>query len=162
MNYYELFQIPLSLHIDNAFLSKKYIALQKEYHPDFFTNEEDDEKELALVTSAEINKGYKIFSNKEKTLEYFLQLKGIIVQDEKYNLPPDFLMDMMELNENLDDQDIDKNELLVNYQQKIYDEVSDILLKENVKDLDEIELQKLKEYYYKRKYIKRILDRIDD
>ena len=30
-----------------------------------------------------------------------LQLKGLLEEEEKYPLPPDFLMEVMELNENL-------------------------------------------------------------
>ncbi len=162
MNYYELFQIPESVNIDKVIMSQKYIALQKKYHPDFFTNKDEIEKESALSTSAEINKAYKIFSNKEKTIEYLLQLKGIISSNEKYNLPPDFLMDMMELNEKLDDENRDSSVFLNDYQQKISNQITPILAKENIEDLTDMELQELKEYYYKAKYLKRILDRIED
>ena len=50
-----------------------------------------------------INKGYKTFQNDDETIKYVLQLKGLLEEDEKYELPPDFLMEMMELNEILMD-----------------------------------------------------------
>ena len=36
MNYFELFELPVSIQIDKAVLNQRYFALQKKYHPDFF------------------------------------------------------------------------------------------------------------------------------
>jgi molecular chaperone HscB len=161
MNYYELFELPISPVVDKTGISKKYFALQKEFHPDFYTNETEDDKENALAQSAAINKGFTIFSNKEKTLEYFLQLKGIITTDEKYNLPHDFLIEMMELNEGFDDE-TDIEAKIVAYEQELLQEIESLLSTENRVLLTENDFQKLKVYYYKKKYLKRILERLDD
>jgi molecular chaperone HscB len=161
MNYYELFELPISPVVDKTGISKKYFELQKKFHPDFFTNETEEDKENALTQSAAINKGFTIFSNKEKTLEYFLQLKGIIATDEKYNLPPDFLMEMMELNEDLD-AETNIEEKVNAYEQDLILEVESLLSTENSALLTENDFQKLKAYYYKKKYLKRILERLDD
>jgi molecular chaperone HscB len=161
MNYYELFELPISPVVDKNGISKKYFELQKKFHPDFYTNETEDDKENALTQSAAINKGFTIFSNKEKTLEYFLQLKGIIATDEKYNLPPDFLMEMMELNEDLD-AETNIEEKVNAYEQDLILEVESLLSTENSALLTENDFQKLKAYYYKKKYLKRILERLDD
>jgi molecular chaperone HscB len=161
MNYYELFELPISPVVDKNGISKKYFALQKEFHPDFFTNETEEDKENALAQSAAINKGFTIFSNKEKTLEYFLQLKGIIVADEKYNLPPDFLMEMMELNEGFDEE-ADIEAKVAAFEQELLLEIEPLLNPENSTSITENDYQKLKAYYYKKKYLKRILERLDD
>jgi molecular chaperone HscB len=161
MNYYELFELPISPVVDKNGISKKYFELQKKFHPDFYTNETEEDKENALTQSAAINKGFTIFSNKEKTLEYFLQLKGIIATDEKYNLPPDFLMEMMELNEDLD-AETNIEEKVNAYEQDLILEVESLLSTENSALLTENDFQKLKAYYYKKKYLKRILERLDD
>ena len=162
MNYYELFNLPVTPVSDKAYISKKYIELQKKFHPDFFTNENEADKENALEQSAAINKAYNIFSNKEKTLEYFLQQKGIITADEKYSLPPDFLMEMMELNEALDEDDVNTEEKINAFENELNNDISQLISEENNITLNEGDLQKLKEYYYKKKYLKRILDRLDD
>ncbi len=161
MNYYELFELPVSPVVDRTGISKKYFELQKKFHPDFYTNETEEDKENALAQSAAINKGFTIFSNKEKTLEYFLQLKDIIVTDEKYNLPPDFLMEMMELNEGFDEE-TDIEGIIGNYEQELLEEIEPLLSIENTTLFNENDFQKLKEYYYKKKYLKRILERLDD
>ncbi len=161
MNYYTLFEIAESPTIDKQLLAAKYIALQKKYHPDFFTTDTEAAQEDALEISAQINKAYNIFKNKDKTIAYFLEQKGIITQEEKYNLPPDFLMEMMELNESIEEkQDVTaKVNLFETYLQQ---EVNDILAEKREANFTAEELQKLKAYYYKKKYLLRILERLED
>ena len=159
MNYFEIFDIPVSPKVDKNLLSKKYIELQKKNHPDFFTNASEEEQESALYQSSQINRGLKIFQNEDETIKYFLQLKGIITEDEKYQLPPEFLMEMMELNEDLSVQSTNQiNQICA----ELYEDVKPLIdhySRENSSDTD---LQPLKEYYFKKKYLQRILDRIDD
>ena len=38
MNYFELFEIPVSLIVDQSKLLSQYAALQKKYHQDDFAN----------------------------------------------------------------------------------------------------------------------------
>ena len=59
MNYFELFEIPVSLIVDQNKLSSQYFALQKKYHPDFFTNATEEEQGEVLEKSSMINKGFK-------------------------------------------------------------------------------------------------------
>ncbi len=165
MNYFELFgfkEIPV---IDRGSVAEKYFALQKKFHPDFFTNEMEADKEMALQASADINKAFNIFKSPEKTIEYFLQLKGIIASDEKYNLPPDFLMDMMELNEGFEGggfKDTTIAKQVADYEENFTAPVNKILSNINIETFTSDELQQLKEWYYKKKYLKRILDRLND
>jgi molecular chaperone HscB len=161
MNYYTLYDLPEKPVVDKALVSKKYIALQKAFHPDFFTNENEDDKENALAQSAAINKAYNIFNNKEKTIEYYLQIKGIIVIDEKYSLPADFLMEMMELNEGFEDDEAIETKIEA-FENDLNESVKPLLALENNDQLDENALQQLKLFYYKKKYLKRILERLDD
>ena len=54
MNYFELFEIPVSLIVDQLKLSSQYFALQKKYHPDFFINAGQQEKDEVLEKSSMI------------------------------------------------------------------------------------------------------------
>ena len=161
MNYYELFGLEEAPTVDKKNISKKYIELQKKFHPDFYTNENEGDKEFAMEQSAAINKGYKIFTDKDNTIEYFLRLKGIITPDEKFNLPPDFLMEMMEMNEGFDDnKEIEKE--IQQFEDDLEKQIATLINPDNTTDLNETKLQDLKIYYYKKKYLKRILDRLND
>ncbi len=158
MNYFELFDIPVSIDIDQAALTKKYIELQKKYHPDFFTQENEWTQDEALEKSSEINKALKILKDKDATIFYILQLKGLAEHEEKYQLPPDFLMEVMELNENLS---ANSTETIDAFEKDIYNEVSSIIQSYNDATVTNEALLKLKDYYYKKKYLHRILDRLE-
>lgn len=159
MNYFELFDLPVSFTIDKTELAKKYVALQKKYHPDFFTQADEAEQEQALEKSSAINKALKIFQNRDSTIKYVLQLKGLLEEEEKYQLPPGFLMEVMELNENLSDH---STTAIATFENDIYSEVKQIIEGYDDASITTASLLKVKEYYFKKKYLQRILDRLDD
>ncbi len=158
MNYFELFEMPVTLNIDKGKLAQKYFELQKKYHPDFFTKESEYEQEKALEISSQLNKALKIFKNEDETIKYVLELKGLMQDDEKYQLPPAFLMEMMELNEELSN---DSAAEIAALETGLYNEVESIIESFNDSQTPEKDLLKLKEYYYKKKYLQRILDRLE-
>ena len=159
MNYFELFDIPVNLSVDKASLSKKYFELQKKYHPDFFTQADEAVQEDALEKSSLINKALKVFQQQQTTIKYVLQLKGLLEEEEKYQLPPDFLMEVMELNEALSEGSA---KALQSFETDIYSGVAAIITNYDDTKITNEELLKVKEFYFKKKYLQRILDRMDD
>ena len=159
MNYFELFDLPVSLRADPGSLAKKYFELQKKYHPDFYTQADDEEQKDMLEKSSEINKALKVLKQPMETIKYVLQQKGLLEEEEKYQLPPAFLMEMMELNEAFGENTADA---IKDFETAIYHHVQDII--EGYDDISTTkeELLKVKEYYFKKKYLQRILDRIAD
>ena len=161
MNYYELFGLNETPIVDINTIAKKYIELQKKFHPDFYTNENEADKEFAMEQSAAINKAYNIFRNKDNSIEYFLKIKGKIIADEKFSLPPEFLMEMMELNEGFEDnKNIEKE--IQGFEDDLENQIASLVDLHSKHDYTEVQLQDLKLYYYKKKYLKRILERLDD
>lgn len=166
MNYFELYQIPISFQPNKALVKEKYFALSRKYHPDFFGNETEADQSQALEISSSINKAFKVFSNLDSTIKYILELKGLIEEEEKYQLPNSFLMEMMELNEELmeakmneEKEEIEKCKLQIeNYSKHIFTEVSHIIQQEKIDEINEDDLLKVKEYFFKNKYLNRILD----
>jgi len=166
MNYFELFEIPLQLKVDKTNLPKKYFELSKKYHPDYFANEPEEKKSEVLQISAQLNKAFKTLLQEDDTIKYVLQLKGLLEEEEKYDLPPAFLMEVLELNEQLMDLDDDaelkgKIKIVINnLQTTIYEPVKEII--ENYQEgiTTEKELLQVKEYYYKKKYLNRIIEQL--
>ena len=162
MTYFELFDIPVQLQVNAALISKKFFELSKTYHPDYFATENKQTQAEVLEKSALVNKAWKTFQNPDETIKYVLQLKGLIEEEEKYELPPDFLMEVLEINEELMDADGDtglKEKLEATtkeLQYKIYEPVKEIVehYKEGI--TTEKELLQVKDYYYKKKYLTRI------
>jgi molecular chaperone HscB len=165
MNYFELFEIPVQLRVDSHALRNKFMELSRRYHPDFFTNDTPDAQEEALEKIALVNKAWKIFQQPEETIAYVLQRKGLLAENEKYQLDPDFLMEMIEINEAITEQDAGQlpslKARLQALEQEIYAPVSTII--ENYQDdaSSEADLLKVKEYYFQKKYLERIRGSLD-
>lgn len=165
MNYFELYDVPVSFFPDAAVVKKKFYELSRKYHPDFFSNADSDEQAEVLEKSSLVNKAFKTFADTDETTKYILQLKGLLEEEEKYKLPSDFLMEVMELNEQLmeakmeDDSDVINNikSQISTLQAKIYEPVKQIMEHYQENSVSEKELLQVKEYYYKKKYLKRIL-----
>ena len=162
MNFYEIFDIPIVPIVDKTILSKKYFELQRMNHPDFFSTATDHEKEKALEYSALINEAFKTFKDEQKSLAYYLKEKSMINDDEKYVLSNDFLMEMMEINEEIMEENTSSVQFkITTIANELRDTVNDIILGNQTED-STTELLKLKDYYYKKKYLDRILDRLAD
>ncbi|MEO7769328.1 MAG: Fe-S protein assembly co-chaperone HscB [Ferruginibacter sp.] len=163
MNYFELFDMPVTLLPDKTGLAKKYFELQKKYHPDFYTQADEAEQQEVLEKSSMVNKALKVLQQPQLTIQYILQLKGLLTENEKYELPPGFLMEMMDLNEKLADDDADTlKQEVVELENALYGSVKDIIENYNDSTITTENLLKLKDYYFKKKYLHRILDRLDD
>ncbi len=168
MNYFEFFELPVGFTVDQQELKRKFYALSRKYHPDFFARAEADEQAEVLQKSSMVNKGYQIFSSADKTLQYLLELKGLVEPEEKFQLDPMFLSEVMDINEQLmelemapDLAELDKvaattNELL----KTIYNDVEGTLAGYQEGITPEKALLPVKDYYYQKKYLQRILDKI--
>ncbi|MEZ5034399.1 MAG: Fe-S protein assembly co-chaperone HscB [Chitinophagaceae bacterium] len=161
MKYFELFDIPIQLSVNTKTLSDKFFSLSKKYHPDFYARDSVNNQAMALEKSSQINKAWHTFQNPDATIKYVLIEKGLMEEEEKYELPPDFLMEVMDVNEQLMDADdsttAPKILATINQlQDEIYSPVSKIV--ENYQDdtVSQEELLQVKEYYYKKKYLDRI------
>ena len=165
MNYFELYEIPVSMKVDRGILDKKYFELQRKYHPDFYSNASEVEQAEMLERSSMVNKAYKTLQSQDDTIKYVLQLKGLLEEEEKYQLPPQFLMEMMELNEGLldtDDSSIQETETKITQAEKhLYDEVQNIIEYYSDANTTNEQLLLVKEYYFKKKYLKRITERLN-
>ena len=168
MNYFELYGLPVRLKVDPDAVKKKYYQLSRAFHPDFHSQAPAEEQAEVLQQSADVNRAYKIFQDPDATIRYVLTQRGLMQEEEKYTLNPSFLMEVMEINERLMEIEMDEdpselapveketNELL----NKIYKDVAMVI--ENYEEglSSEEELLRVKEYYYRKKYLQRILDKI--
>lgn len=156
MDYFSLYEIPVSVNIDKASLKKKYLLLSKKYHPDFFTDTEGINAEENLKLSAIVNEAYKTLQNEQVTLGYILTQRGLISTNEKYQLPADFLMEVMELNENWNEANKSNVREL---EAAIYQPIATLIQTPDFDTLTKEDWTKLKEYYYKKKYLERLQQR---
>ena len=169
MDYFELFGLPVSLKVNKAYNLKKYYQLSKEFHPDHFSLENSSAQENALMMSSEINKAKKILDHADHRLAYYLTANNLIKTDEKYALSPVFLAEMMDINEELMELEFDKDAsklagiklALVEKESLLFEEVKLFFEMDELKIFDNDSL-KLIDYYYKKKYLNRILERLNE
>lgn len=169
-NYFDLYNLPVSFRPDAAVVKSKYYELSRQYHPDRFTLSSDSEQADALHKSSLNNQAFKVLKDEYATIAYILKLKGVLEDEEKYNLPPDFLMEMMELNEALSDfeDQPDNKEMLVNSKTMLDSLLNDWQQEttpltteyDNGTHTEEL-LLKIKEQYFRKKYLLRIRERIE-
>ncbi|WP_113653780.1 iron-sulfur cluster co-chaperone HscB C-terminal domain-containing protein [Pedobacter namyangjuensis] len=103
MNYFELYNLPVSFNPDQNLVKQQFYALSKKYHPDFYINETEEKQQEVLELSTLNNKAFQVLKDANKRLQYVLDLEGQITEGENYALPQDFLMEMMDVNEALMD-----------------------------------------------------------
>lgn len=162
MNYFALFGLPIGFQVDTNKLRAAFMDIQRASHPDKFAQSNSYEQEEVLERSALANKGFSLLNNKDQILPYVLELKSIITPNEKYTLSPDFLMEMMELNEawmEADDETAKKSILdqIKAIQDEILEPIKSYLEMDQIDSIAQETMLQIKEYYYKKKYLDRIL-----
>ena len=104
MNHFELFGLPLQFQLDGSLLSSQFRDLQRQFHPDKFATASERDRLLAVQKAAQINDAYQVLKNPISRAEYLLVQHGEDIRGEQQTLQdPMFLMEQMELREELED-----------------------------------------------------------
>lgn len=169
-DYFSFYGLPVSFHPDQGLVKQQFYAFSKKYHPDFYINESEGKQAEVLEMSTVNNKAYQVLSDPQKLLHYVLESRGVLKEGENYILPQSFLMDMMEVNEALMDLQFDPDpgklialkEQISNIEKEISDEIAVLTAGFEVKAETEQNhvLAKVKDLYYRNKYLIRIGERI--
>lgn len=167
MNYFQFYNIPVSFQIDETDLKKTFLINSKKYHPDFYTLASESEQEEALRLSTLNNEAYKVLKNFGARIRYILELKGALEEEGKNKLPQDFLMEMMDINEVIMDLQMDydpdaKAEVIKKIES--FDHDLTVSIEDNISnfsDQDDFDFSRIKDFYLKKKYLKRIIDNLE-
>ena len=100
-NPFAILNLPPRFDLDDAELHSRFIQASAATHPDRFTD--PVQQAQAAERAAEVNHAYAILSDPERRADALLTLMGGPAKDEDKSLPPDLLMDMMEVRERLED-----------------------------------------------------------
>jgi len=168
MNYFEFYDLSESFTLDDAIVKKKFYQLSKQYHPDFYANEDDAKQQEILELSTLNNKAYQTLANPAKRLEYILRLHNLVSEGAKPQLPSDFLMEMMDINERLMEVE-DTNQLghLTAEVLAVEDDIDQKLQKAmagyaQLNDTAKEErLNEIADCYYRQKYLLRIKESLN-
>ena len=97
MNPFAFFDITPAFQIDKQALRKLYLANQRKWHPDFHAGNPEMHMQ-ALQQTAANNEAYGILSDDYSRVKSLLSLHQIDAEKEQV-LPADFLMEMMDLSD---------------------------------------------------------------
>ncbi|EGQ7664060.1 co-chaperone HscB [Vibrio parahaemolyticus] len=104
MNHFELFGLPSQFQLDGSLLSSQFRELQKRFHPDNFATASERDRLMAVQKAAQINDAYQVLKHPISRAEYILAEQGMEIRGEQQTMQdPMFLMEQMELREELED-----------------------------------------------------------
>jgi len=103
-NFFDLFGIEKKYALDRRQLRDRFRAMQKEFHPDNFANATDHDRRISAQYASLINEAYTTLSDPVSRGQYMLSLAGVSTDEEQdTRMDPEFLMQQIELREELDD-----------------------------------------------------------
>ncbi len=103
-DYFAFFDLPPRLHLDAAALEEKFLQLSWKLHPDNFVNASENERDLSLERTSQLNDAFRTLRDPIARVEYLLaQQRARAEGTAKQQAPPELLEEVFELNESLDD-----------------------------------------------------------
>jgi len=168
-NYFDILEMQPTFLLDAKELRRQYLILSKKYHPDFHTQESGEIQAAILAKSSLLNKAYNTLKEEYSLMGYVLTELGQIGEGVKHELPQEFLLEMMEVNESLMDLQFDPDsEKMVAAKAQIQRELDELRaqvvphLSVSLEETAEPKgLEMIKDYYLKRKYLLRMLENLD-
>ncbi len=164
MNYFEFYQLEPKVLLDLNVLRQKFYAKSRELHPDQNNKLDLSENEIQY-DSAFNNIAYKTLGSFEMRLKYILELESINIESQQNNpLPEDFLMEMLELHEeiieakhlnNIEELSKLEDSIRLVEEKNLQEILPSITDYDSGKKVDNT-LIKLQQYYYKLKYFNRL------
>ena len=103
-NHFELFGLAPAFAVEGEALERSYREIQSKVHPDRFAHASDAERRASLQWTTRVNEAYRTLKNPVQRARHLLELHGVDVAFETNTaMPPEFLMQQMELRESLED-----------------------------------------------------------
>jgi molecular chaperone HscB len=158
MNPFEFYGLQPALQIDEAALRRQYLSVQREWHPDYFAGIPDKEAEAAEKTALN-NRCYQKLSSLPARIQTLLELHGL-AGDAGNVLPGSFLMEMMELHDEIELLKHNAaNKFVV--ESAIGKRLAEVLAEAEKVDVQKTDqLQLLQGIYQKYRYLLRLMDNL--
>jgi len=103
-DYFAIFGLLRKLWIEMSELEQTFLQMSWKLHPDNFVKATEQERELSLKRSSELNDAYRTLRDPIARVEYLLGIEGERKEGEKkQQAPPELLEEVFELNESLDE-----------------------------------------------------------
>jgi len=167
MKFFNFFELPISFQLDEADLRKRYLSNSKRFHPDFYTLETPEKQAEILQLSSLNNEAYRTLSDFDQRMKYILEEKGLLVEG-KNEIPQIFLMDMMDINEQLMELEFDFDPKVLDAvkqeveakEKELQAELEPVIQGYLEETSSEVELNSIKNFYLKKRYLLRIKENL--
>ena len=103
-SHFELFGLTPAFAIEGEALERSYREIQSKVHPDRFAHAGDAERRASLQWTTRVNEAYRTLKDPVQRAKHLLELHGVDLAFETNTaMPPEFLMQQMELRETLEE-----------------------------------------------------------
>ncbi len=99
VSYFSFLGFKKQLNLDLDELENRFYELSREYHPDFYSTGSEIEKEISNERASFLNKAYQVLKDPIQRAKYLLRLEWGEISDDKKKIPPEILMEVMDLQE---------------------------------------------------------------
>ncbi len=101
-NFFDFYGIEETLNVDKQQLRKSFLLKSREFHPDLMTSVDGQDLE-GLDSAALNNLAYETLQDLDKTIMHLFQMYEVSLDAKAVQLPTDFLMEMMDVNEEIEE-----------------------------------------------------------
>lgn len=98
-DYFRVFGLPPRLRLDVEAVRDQFLALSREFHPDFHATAEAARREEVLRRSALVNNAWKALRELPRRVEYLIATFGKGIEPDKGAVPPELLEEMFDIQE---------------------------------------------------------------
>ncbi|MDX2133337.1 MAG: iron-sulfur cluster co-chaperone HscB C-terminal domain-containing protein [Saprospiraceae bacterium] len=168
MNYFDYFDLPVRFYTDKQQLRSRFLEKSKQLHPDFHTLADSPAREAAEDLSSLNNKAYQTLADDDARIRHILELHGLFSDEENYKMSPDFLVGVMDINENLMELEFDFNQgrydATLSAIRALENDLNalirpDLLAFDNG-EMREATLVRVRDFYFKRRYLLRLKENL--
>jgi molecular chaperone HscB len=169
MNYFQFYEISERFQLDTSVVRTIFLKNSRRFHPDFHTQESDERQNEILELSTKNNEAFQTLSDPILRMAHILKNHGFLGDETKNRaLSPDFLMEMMEINENLMELEFDfdqksfektKNQI-DDFKKNMDAEIAEILENWTPETSKTSDLEAVENYFLKNKYFLRIFEKV--
>jgi molecular chaperone HscB len=110
IDYFSYLGMKKELNLDLDELENHFYELSRKYHPDYFSNKDENERKISIERTAFLNSAYKILKDPVQRAGYLLKLEWGEIPKEEKKVPPEILMEVMEFQEKIEERKSETDE----------------------------------------------------
>ncbi|MCA9473781.1 MAG: Fe-S protein assembly co-chaperone HscB [Nitrospirales bacterium] len=103
LDYFTCMRLPRLLSIDQEKLQENFYDLSRTFHPDFYSDKDEQEQTISLGNSALLNTAYRTLKDPIQRAEYLIRLEAGAVKEIRSTPPADLFDEILELQEDLEE-----------------------------------------------------------